>query len=68
MREDRLRAMPGVDSVRGSLVTGRPEYRVTVDEERAKDIGLDVAEVGEALLLVQAQRVVDLGAAVPLTQ
>ncbi len=54
--EARIRAVPGVDSVRGSLVTGRPEYRVTVDESRAKDIGLDVAEVGRVVEAVVAGR------------
>ncbi len=42
----RLRALDGVQFVRSSLVTGRPELRVTVDESRAKDLGLSVADVG----------------------
>ncbi len=42
----RLRAVPGVQFVRSSLVTGRPELRVTVDEARAKDLGMSVADVG----------------------
>ncbi|MEW6074665.1 MAG: efflux RND transporter permease subunit [Planctomycetota bacterium] len=54
--QSRIRGLPGVDSVRSSLVTGRPEYRVTVDEDRAKDIGLDVAEVGRIVETVVAGR------------
>ncbi len=42
----RIQAVPGVQFVRSSLVTGRPELRVRVDEGRAKDLGLDVAEIG----------------------
>jgi HAE1 family hydrophobic/amphiphilic exporter-1 len=38
--------VPGVQFVRSSLVTGRPELRVTVDEARAKDLGMSVADVG----------------------
>jgi len=52
----RVRALPGVNSVRSSLVTGRPELRVTVDERRAKDLGLDVAEIGRVVETVVAGR------------
>ncbi|NUP96548.1 MAG: efflux RND transporter permease subunit [Planctomycetaceae bacterium] len=44
--QGRLRAIPGVQFVRSSLVTGRPELRVEIDEARAKDLGLTVSEVG----------------------
>lgn len=54
--EARLRTVPGVEFVRGSLVTGRPELTVTVDEERAKDAGLDVAAVGEVVSTFVAGR------------
>jgi len=52
----RLMAIPGIDAVRGSLVSGQPELRVTVDEVRAKDLGLDVAEVGRIVEAVVAGR------------
>ncbi|MCY3000261.1 MAG: efflux RND transporter permease subunit [Planctomycetota bacterium] len=44
--QGRLRALPGVQFVRSSLVTGRPELRVQIDEARAKDLGLSVSDVG----------------------
>ncbi|MCP3917507.1 MAG: efflux RND transporter permease subunit [bacterium] len=50
----RLRAVPGVTSVRSSLVTGRPELHVDVDEERAKDVDLDVAAIGRVVETVVA--------------
>ena len=52
----RLRESSGVDSVRSSLVSGQPELRVEVDEVRAKDMGLDVAEVGRIVETVVAGR------------
>ncbi|RKY21781.1 MAG: AcrB/AcrD/AcrF family protein [Planctomycetota bacterium] len=58
---ERLRAVPGVEFVRNSLVTGRPQLTVTVDEHRAKDAGLDVAAVGEVVAtLVAGRRVTTL--------
>jgi HAE1 family hydrophobic/amphiphilic exporter-1 len=52
----RVQALPGVDSVRSSLVSGQPELRVEVDEARAKDLGLDVAELGRIVETVVAGR------------
>jgi HAE1 family hydrophobic/amphiphilic exporter-1 len=52
----RLRAMPGIQSVRSSLVTGQPELRVTVDEVLAKDLGLDVEEIGRIVETIVAGR------------
>ena len=52
----RIMALPGVETVRSSLVTGRPEYRVTVDEAQAKDLGLDVSQVGSIVEAVVAGR------------
>lgn len=52
----RLRALSGVQFVRSSLVTGRPELRVRVDEARAKDLGLSVAEVGAVVETAVAGR------------
>jgi HAE1 family hydrophobic/amphiphilic exporter-1 len=41
-----LQGVEGVQFVRSSLITGKPELRVVVDEQRAKDLGLDVGAVG----------------------
>jgi HAE1 family hydrophobic/amphiphilic exporter-1 len=54
--EQRIRALRGVDTVRSSLVGGQPELRVVVDEVRAKDLGLDVAELGRVVETVVAGR------------
>lgn len=54
--EQRIRAISGVDTVRSSLVSGQPELRIVVDESRAKDLGLDVAELGRAVETVVAGR------------
>ncbi len=54
--EEALRSMPGVTSVRSSLVSGQPELRIIVDEVRAKDLDLDVAEVGRIVEAVVAGR------------
>ena len=54
--EGELRGTSGVSSVRSSLVSGQPELRIVVDEVRAKDLGLDVAEVGRIVEAVVAGR------------
>lgn len=54
--QGRLQAIPGVQFVRSSLVTGRPELRVTVDEHRAKDLGLSVADIGDVVETAVAGR------------
>ncbi|MEO0652066.1 MAG: efflux RND transporter permease subunit, partial [Planctomycetota bacterium] len=54
--EGELRGLEGVVNVRNSLVTGKPEVVVEVDEQRAKDLGLDVAEVGQVIETVIAGR------------
>ena len=46
----------GVVTVRSSIVSGQPELRVSVDEARAKDLGLDVAEIGRVVETVVAGR------------
>lgn len=53
---DELGGLAGVTSVRSSLVTGKPEVVVEVDEQRAKDLGLDVAEIGQVIETVVAGR------------
>ena len=52
----RLQAVEGVQFVRSSLISGRPELRVTVDEKRAKELGLSVAEVGNVVEMAVAGR------------
>lgn len=52
----RLQGVEGVQFVRSSLITGRPELRVTIDEPRAKDLGLSVAEVGDVVETAVAGR------------
>lgn len=54
--EAEIGAVEGVTSVRSSLVTGRPELHVEVDEAKAKDLGLDVAQVGRVVETVVAGR------------
>ncbi len=76
--QERIQSLPGVDTVRSSLVTGQPELQVVVDEVRAKDLGLDVAEVGRIVETVVAGRrvtemldggrEVDLNVLVPQTE
>jgi HAE1 family hydrophobic/amphiphilic exporter-1 len=51
-----LRAWPEVTGVRPSMITGRPEYRLTLDEARAKDLGLSVADVGTTVETAVAGR------------
>ena len=52
----RLSGVAGVQFVRSSLVTGRPELRVRVDESKAKDVGLSVEDVGQIVETVVAGR------------
>lgn len=71
----RLSGVQGVQFVRSSLVTGRPELRVRVDENKAKDVGLTVEQVGQIVetvvagrrlsALVEGGREVDINVVVP---
>jgi hydrophobic/amphiphilic exporter-1 (mainly G- bacteria), HAE1 family len=73
--QGRLMAVPGVQFVRSSLVTGRPELRVSIDEERAKELGLSVEDVGAVIetaiagrrytALIEGGRDVDVNVLVP---
>ncbi|GJM21737.1 MAG: multidrug ABC transporter [Planctomycetota bacterium] len=55
--QQRLMGVDGVSFVRSSLVTGRPQLTVRVDEQRAKDLGLDVEFVGTVVsTMVAGQR------------
>ena len=44
-----LMQVGGVQFVRSSLSIGRPELRVTIDESRAKDMGLSVMDIGQVV-------------------
>jgi len=56
-----LSGVPGVQFVRSSLVAGKPELRVVVDEERAKELGLDVSTIGAVVeTYVAGRRVTQL--------
>lgn len=56
-----IQALSGVETVRSSLVSGQPELRIVVDEARAKDLGLDVAEVGRIVeTFVAGRRVTEM--------
>jgi len=73
--QGRLMQVEGVQSVRSSLATGRPELQVNIDEHRAKDLGLSVAQVGMVVetavagrrltALIEGGREVDVNVLVP---
>ncbi|HVS11105.1 MAG TPA: efflux RND transporter permease subunit [Planctomycetota bacterium] len=73
--QERLRAVRGVQFVRSSLVTGRPELHVTIDEHKAKELGLAVSDVGDVVetavagrrlsALIEGGREVDVNVVVP---
>ena len=43
--EARVKAIPGIVDVRNSLGEQRPEYRIDVNRELAREVGLDIAQV-----------------------
>lgn len=47
--EDRLDEIPGVYNVGNDFPRGKTEYRITVDEPRAAELGLDSTRVGRAV-------------------
>jgi multidrug efflux pump subunit AcrB len=49
---ERLRQVPGAVDVDSNLVVGNPEVRVSVDRERAANLGVDVADVANTLQLL----------------
>ncbi|MFL5318427.1 MAG: efflux RND transporter permease subunit [Myxococcaceae bacterium] len=54
----RLKAVPNAVDVDTTLVTGKPELGVTIDRDRAADLGVQVFDVAQALqLLVAGQKV-----------
>ena len=44
--------LPGIVDVDTSLETGKPEFKVYIDRDRAADLGVDVATVAEAINLL----------------
>jgi hydrophobe/amphiphile efflux-1 (HAE1) family protein len=55
---DRLRQKPGAVDVDSSLIVGKPEIGVYIDRARAADLGVQPADVANALrLLVEGDRV-----------
>ena len=56
---ERVRALPGIVDADVTLVTGQPAYEVHIDRARASDLGVNVADIANALRLVVAG--VDVG-------
>jgi len=55
---ERLRAIPGFVDVNTTSQTGKPEVSVTIDRDRASDLGVKVEDVGKAVsALVGGQKV-----------
>jgi multidrug efflux pump subunit AcrB len=48
----KLRAVKGAVDVDSNLIVGKPEVHVTVDRERAANLGVDVADVANTLQLL----------------
>src|SRR5512133_422259 len=46
---DRLRKVPGAVAVDNSIIVGKPEARVTIDRDRAADLGVQVSDVASTL-------------------
>lgn len=46
---DRLVHVPGVADLKSSQETGKPELRVTIDRDRAADLGVNIAEAAQTL-------------------
>jgi hydrophobe/amphiphile efflux-1 (HAE1) family protein len=54
----KIKAIPGAVDVDSSLVNGKPELTINIDRDRAADLGVQVADVAQALqLLVAGQKV-----------
>jgi hydrophobe/amphiphile efflux-1 (HAE1) family protein len=51
---ERFRKVPGAVDVDSNLIVGSPEIRVSVDRERAANLGVDVATVANTLQLLVA--------------
>src|SRR4029079_9038880 len=49
--KDSLRKVPGAVDVDNSLIVGKPELKVSIDRERAADLGVQVSDVASTLQL-----------------
>jgi multidrug efflux pump subunit AcrB len=55
---ERIKQIPDAVDVDSTLIVGKPELGVTIDRERAADLGVQVSDVAQALqLLVAGQKV-----------
>jgi hydrophobe/amphiphile efflux-1 (HAE1) family protein len=55
---DKIKKVPGAVDVDSTLIVGKPELGVYVDREKAADLGVQVADIAQALqLLVGGQKV-----------
>jgi multidrug efflux pump subunit AcrB len=48
---ERLRQVPGATDVDNSLIVGKPEAKVTIDRDRAADLGVQVSDIATTLNL-----------------
>ena len=48
---EKIRAIPGAVDVDSTLIVGKPELQVNVDRDRAADLGVQVADISQALNL-----------------
>lgn len=48
---ERLRKVPGATDVDTSLIVGKPEARVSIDRDRAADLGVQVSDIASTLQL-----------------
>jgi HAE1 family hydrophobic/amphiphilic exporter-1 len=48
---DELKKLPGVVDADTSLIVGKPEVQISIDREKAADLGVQVADIGNALRL-----------------
>jgi hydrophobe/amphiphile efflux-1 (HAE1) family protein len=48
---EKLRKVPGATDVDNSLIVGKPEAKVTIDRDRAADLGVQVSDIANTLNL-----------------
>jgi hydrophobic/amphiphilic exporter-1 (mainly G- bacteria), HAE1 family len=49
---EKIKAIPGAVDVDSTLIVGKPEFQVNVDRDRAADLGVQVADIAQALNLL----------------
>jgi hydrophobe/amphiphile efflux-1 (HAE1) family protein len=49
---EKMKSAPGAVDVDSNLIVGKPQVRVTIDRERAADLGVEVSDVADALQLL----------------